>query len=187
MAGEAPSGITVDDVALLQTAVTEVDVSTVRPIYLELIHRLRHAGIAVSDRRAVKFQRLIAGSALICARMAAVPSDLWVLRYTWETDEQRDVIGELVQQAIDRCGEDGAKVHPRAKLHIAPDAESLARDLDRIRGRAEDSGLTDAERSYLRDQLGVLSGRIEWVTEVELRAQLQDRARSLWDRLEISK
>jgi MoxR-like ATPase len=187
MAAEASSGITVEDITLLQAAIPEVDVSSVRPVYLELIHRLRHAGIAVSDRRAVKFQRLIAGSALICARMEAVPSDLWVLRYTWETDEQRDVIGELVQQAIERCGEDGSKVHPRSKLHSAPDEESLARDLDRIRGRADDPALTDGERRYLRDQLGVLSGRIDWVSDPELRAQLQERSRAIWDRLEMSR
>ncbi|HVJ67260.1 MAG TPA: AAA family ATPase [Caulifigura sp.] len=184
MNDEAPSGVTVDDIAQLQTAVADVDVSGIRPVYLELIHRLRHAGIPVSDRRAVKFQRLIAASALICGRAKAVASDLWVLRSTWETDEQRDVIAELVQQAIDRSGDDETRIHPRSRLHAPPDAESLARDLDRIRTRAEDSSATDAERRYLRDQLGVLAGRIDWVTDAGLKTQLQDRARGLWERLE---
>ena len=34
------------------------------PTYVELVHRLRHAGIPVSDRRAVKLQRLMAASAI---------------------------------------------------------------------------------------------------------------------------
>ena len=36
------------------------NLSEVRPIYIELVHRLRHAGIDISDRRVVKLQRLIA-------------------------------------------------------------------------------------------------------------------------------
>ncbi len=63
---DSSSGVTVDDIARLQTAIPEVDVSGLRAAYLELIHRLRHAGIEVSDRRAVKFQRLIAASAIVC-------------------------------------------------------------------------------------------------------------------------
>ncbi|HVW35772.1 MAG TPA: AAA family ATPase, partial [Pirellulales bacterium] len=56
-------GLSVDDLQALQRQLGEVDVVAVRPKYVELIRNLRKAGIAVSDRRAVKLQRLVAASA----------------------------------------------------------------------------------------------------------------------------
>ena len=58
----------VDDVRHLQSALPSVDLGFVRPTYVELVHRLRHAGIPVSDRRAVKLQRLMAASAILSGR-----------------------------------------------------------------------------------------------------------------------
>jgi len=73
--------ISVDDVRVLQSLIRDVDLSGIQSCYVELIHRLRHAGISVSDRRAVRLQRVIAASAVLCGRLNAVASDLWVLRY----------------------------------------------------------------------------------------------------------
>ncbi len=42
--------------------------SATKSTFAELIHRIRHAGIPVSDRRAVKLQRVIAASALLSGR-----------------------------------------------------------------------------------------------------------------------
>ena len=54
----------------LEGRVAAVDLSAARPAYVQLVQRLRRAGIAVSDRRAVKLQRLVAASALMAARAA---------------------------------------------------------------------------------------------------------------------
>ncbi|QDT32155.1 AAA family ATPase [Thalassoglobus polymorphus] len=175
--------VSVDDIRLIQSAVNQVDVSTVRQPYVELVQRLRHAGVTVSDRRAVKFQRLLAASALLCGRMVANPSDLWILRYTWETEEQQEVLATLVSEAINRAsGEVNDSPHPRSKSNHAPDAEALALDLDRIERRLEQElGATDL--SYVQDQLSVLSGRCEWVDSEQTKTFLKDRLKIIWDRL----
>ncbi len=174
------SRVTVDDIRRLQDQVRAVDVTRVRPAYVELIQRLRHAGIAVSDRRAVKFQRLTAASALLCGRDAVEPSDMWVLRHTWDTEEQQEVLATLVGEALERhAAESPGPRHPRAAGDSAPDPEALARDLDRVGARLAQPHLSDADRAYLRDQLCVLAGRCEWVAGEEQRAFLKERAGKL--------
>lgn len=173
--------LSVDEIRGLQAQVRSVDVTQVRPTYVELIQRLRHAGIAVSDRRAVKFQRLIAASALICGRQQAEPSDLWILRHTWDTEEQQDVLQALVSEALEcSAAQSPGPRHPRSKGEATPDAEALGRDLERIGSRLSAPQVSDADRSYLRDQLSVLTARIEWVQGQEQQRFLKQRAGELW-------
>jgi MoxR-like ATPase len=88
--GDIP-GIETEEVRELQGLIPLVDMQEIRPYYIDLIEKLRNAGVQVSDRRAVKLQRLIAASAILCKRTKAYRSDMWVLRYIWDTDEQREV------------------------------------------------------------------------------------------------
>jgi MoxR-like ATPase len=180
-AGAAPAAtVSVAEIGELQSVVRDVDVTRVRPVYVELVQRLRHAGISVSDRRAVKFQRLMAASALLSGRMAVEPSDLWTLRYTWDTEEQQEVLATLVGETLRRHeNESAGQRHPRAAGDSAPDPEALARDLDRIGHRLDNDGLSDGDRSYLRDQLSVLAGRCEWVAGTEQRDFLKNRVQGL--------
>lgn len=87
-AADVTATMHVEDIRRLQAGIAQVDLSQVLNPYLELVHRLRHAGIPISDRRAVKLQRMLAASALLCGRQAAHTSDLWVLRYIWDKQEQ---------------------------------------------------------------------------------------------------
>jgi MoxR-like ATPase len=160
-----------------------VDFSQVRAIYLELVHRLRHAGIAISDRRAVKLQRLQAASALLCGRFVVSPTDLWILRYIWDTEEQQEVIATIVQEAVNRHLDDGVVRHPRAQGNEVPNAEELARDLERLDARINGGDLSPTIRVYLRDQLGVLSGRVPWVADSQQRSFLEEKLERLWERI----
>ncbi|HUG67500.1 MAG TPA: AAA family ATPase [Pirellulaceae bacterium] len=171
----------VDEIRRLQAGIAGVDLSQVLTSYLELVHRLRHAGIPISDRRAVKLQRMLAASALLCGRQVAHASDLWVLRYIWDREEQQEVLASLVQDAIEKSGQqlDGAK-HARAAGHESPDAEVLAFDLERISSRVQVADLSPTERSYLRDQLGVLAGRCQWVSDEQQRTFLDEKVEHLW-------
>src|SRR4051812_45028272 len=92
--------VTTEDVRKLQGLLRAVDLSAVRGPYVELVRRLRHAGIPVSDRRAVKLQRLMAASALLCGRLQVHATDLWVVRYIWDTEEQQDILKSIVQDAV---------------------------------------------------------------------------------------
>ena len=78
--GEPAAVFDVEDIRRLNRMLADVALDGVRTAYVELVHRLRHAGIPISDRRAVKVQRVVAASALLCGRLAANASDLWVLR-----------------------------------------------------------------------------------------------------------
>ncbi|MDB5337761.1 MAG: ravA 2 [Planctomycetaceae bacterium] len=177
----ASPGISIDVIRQLQAAVRTIDVTAIRPAYVDLIQRLRHAGIAISDRRAVKFQRLIAASALLCDRQIAEPSDLWPLRYTWDTVEQQEVLAALVKDAMERhASASTGRVHPRSAGIDKPDVEALARDLDRIAGRLGEKELPAAERSVLRDQLSILAGRCPWVSDAQQQGFLQGRIDEIW-------
>ena len=85
-------------------------------IITEPIAPRRDSGISISDRRVVKLQRLIASSTLICGRLQAQPSDLWVLRYIWDTEDQPEVLNSIVQDAIDKAPKSDPDLpHPRSR------------------------------------------------------------------------
>lgn len=179
---QAETGVSVEEVRQLHGLLHAADLSGVRPRYVELVHRLRHAGIPISDRRAVKLQRLLAASALICGRLRVELSDLWVLRYIWDTEEQQEVLSSLVDDTLKIADLAADGTHPRARGGEAPDAEQLARDLERLAQRLNGE-LPGTERSYVRDQLGVLSARCQWVAGEQQRGFLEGKANELWQKL----
>jgi MoxR-like ATPase len=160
----------------------DVELGAIRQPFAELVHRIRHAGIPVSDRRAVKLQRVVAASALLSGRSEARISDIWVVRHIWDTEEQQEVLASLVDHAIAR-EQPAAGDHPRARSGDGPDAESLARDLDAMEKAASEDSLPDVERAYLRDRLGILEGRCQWVKDETRRAWLEKRVKDLWPRM----
>jgi MoxR-like ATPase len=168
----------------LQHMIWQADLSQVRKPYVELVHRLRHAGIAISDRRAVKLQRLMSASALLCGRCQVNLSDLWVLRYMWDTEEQQDVLAAVVQDAVNSAPhEPEITRHVRASGIDIPDPERLARDLDRIAERATNGTLAEIDRVYLRDQLGLLASRCQWISDEQRRKFLDEQVSQLWSKL----
>jgi MoxR-like ATPase len=172
--------MTVDDVRVLQSMIRDVDLSGIQSCYVELIHRLRHAGISVSDRRAVRLQKVIAASAVLCGRLNAVASDLWVLRYIWDSEEQQTVLESIVQDAITAAGESACNDHPRSAGTDQADAEQLSRDLTRLSDRISQPDLSEADKVYLRDQLGLLAGRCQWVADEQQRVHLEGQVAALW-------
>jgi MoxR-like ATPase len=87
-----------DDLALLQRAVADVDLTPVRDTYAEIVRALRGQGVAFSDRRAVKAQKTFAATALLAGRSTAELADLAPLVYLW-TDRRdepamRRILGE---------------------------------------------------------------------------------------------
>lgn len=184
----AATGITIEQIRELQAAVARVDLSKTIPLLDDLIKRLRKAGIPVSDRRAVKLQRPIAASALLCGRTVAQRSDLWVMRYIWDTDEQREAIAQMVQEVLDKCDEsDLASAHPRARGGSAPDPEELAREFEKISERLQQAVGQPTELAIVRDRLSLLVGRCAWVIDGQARTFLQSKADTLWKQLEPAK
>ena len=175
------STYSLDDIRQMHALLARVDLSEVRSMYIELVHRLRHAGIDISDRRVVKLQRLIAASALVCGRLQSQPSDLWILRYIWDNEDQPEVLSSIVQDAIGKTkSADEQNTHPRSRNVELPDPESLARDLARIKDRLAEPDLPTTERTYLFDRLGLLAGRCQWVADEQQRTHLESEIEALW-------
>lgn len=197
---QSTSSVTIDDIWQLHTQLAHVNLTDARSQMVELIRRLRQAGIGISDRRAVKLQRLVAASALLCGRTDANVSDLWVFRYIWDNLEQQELLNGIVQETL--AGQtDRPQAHPRARGDERPDPESLSRELDAIAREMEQAGQAngepdkaDADENYsllnnatiarLRDRLGVLAGRCEWVEGATQRSFLKKQIDGLWARLD---
>jgi MoxR-like ATPase len=169
----------IEDVRQLHRALPQVDLSDVRSAVVDLVARLRHAGIAISDRRAVKLQRLIGASSLLSGRQQARVSDVWVFRYIWDTVEQQEVLASVVHEVLSKATA-GAADHPRSRGDDTPDAEGLARDLEEIATTLADGKSEAAERSALLDRLGLLASRCQWVKDERQRTILVNRVEELW-------
>lgn len=185
--GERPVGLHAETVRELQQQLRDVTFDEIQPAYVELVRRLRLAGIKVSDRRAVKLQRLVAASALLCGRRNAIKSDLWVLRYIWDTEEQQEVIAAIVNNALESVDDSSnEKSHPRAKGQDAPNPELIAGELRRIAGRLEEVTLSDAERAQHRDELGLIASHCEWVANANQREFLKSEISKMWEKFEAA-
>lgn len=180
---QSTATLSVDEIRRVQSILPEVDLTAVRSRYIDVVKRLRRAGIPISDRRAVKLQRLIAASSVLCGRATANGTDLWVLRHIWDTEEQREVIAAIVQEFVDRSEpEEFHAAHPRARGDL-PDPDELARELDRVQAALAGES-ADADRSVYRDQLGLLAGRCAWVPDVQQRTFLEEKVRQAWESVE---
>jgi MoxR-like ATPase len=172
--------VAVEELRQLQRQLAQVELDLLRPAYNELVLRLRQTGIPISDRRAVKLQRLVAASALLCGRLQAQQTDLWVLRYIWDTEDQREVIAAIVQDAVDKAPvAEKSAAHPRSQGNL-PSAEELSRDLEALSDKLAQADLPPTERATIRDQLGVLAGRIPWVPSQQQRDHLQEQLDEVW-------
>jgi MoxR-like ATPase len=172
------------DVRVLHRALVQVGLEGVHADVVNLVQQLRRAGVQVSDRRAVKVQRLVAASALLCGRSVAERSDLWVFRHIWDTEEQREVLASLVADAIGEIPERAA-VHPGALAGRRPNAEALARDFDALAAEVAAGASDEVARARWQDRLRALAARCEWVASDTARQFLRQRAEGLWQQAGI--
>jgi MoxR-like ATPase len=142
---------------------------------------MRNAGLLISDRRAVKLQRMIAASALICKRNKAIVSDLWILKHIWDTEEQREIIANIVNAHI---AEDVTEdQHPRARSNSAPNAEEIYQDVQNLIQQWGLPGTTVSEKSLIKDRLLHLNNRAEWIGNETQRKYVQEPIDTLWKQI----
>lgn len=173
--------ITAAEVGRLQATLSQVDLQAVRPVYATLVAQLRQAGVPVSDRRAVKLQRLLAASALLSQRATATAADAWVLRYIWDTDEQREVIAGLVNAVVE--ADETPNPHPRAHLSPEPDADALFAEATTLTAQWDAPDATPAGRAVIKDRLRYLNGRGQWLSNPVQRAYVQAPLDALWQKI----
>jgi MoxR-like ATPase len=90
----------VSDLDLVTAAARAADLSRVRPHLAHAIRLLRGAGIALSDRRLVKVQRLMAAAAAMAGRDRATDADLWPLVLAVPTREQQSLARETLRDVL---------------------------------------------------------------------------------------
>lgn len=176
---ESAATLTAVDLREFQKAVRSVDLAPVREAYLDLVIKLRHAGMDISDRRAVRLQRVIAASALLCGRMEGRVSDLWVLRHVWDREEQIEVIESIVAAAL-ATTDDDATDHPQSRANRAPDPDVLASGLDDVAARLA----ADPADAAAADELRLLTSRLDWLPAGVAKDDLSRRADALWKKIE---
>ncbi|MEJ1241943.1 AAA family ATPase [Chryseolinea sp. T2] len=173
--------ITPAEIIDLQQQSRKVDLAPVRKQLIDVIHNLRTTGIKVSDRRAVKIQNLIAASALISNRTTAALSDLWVLKYIWDTEEQIEILAGIIDSIIERDEEPNA--HPQARYNKVPNAEELMKEVQMLGARWESSNLSFEERNIVKDKLRYVQTRCNWVAKNEHKDHIQNEIDQLWKKM----
>lgn len=165
----------------LQRDCRQIDLSNIRKQYIQVIYSLRNTGIKVSDRRAVKLQNLIAASALSCGRTVATLSDLWVLKYIWDTEEQMEILNALVNNVIEKDNE--TATHLQAFAHKLPNAEEIFSDVKLLLKKWNEGNLTFEEQNMVKDKLRYLQSRCDWVKNREQKQFIQQEIELLWKKI----
>jgi MoxR-like ATPase len=177
----AESSVTASELDALRHAVFRIDLAPVVEAHREAVFKVRDLGIALSDRRAVKVMKLVAASAVLCGRAGAQPSDLWVLRYVWDREEQIEALAALINGILEQHAAEPEK-HPLAAPRRAVDGEELSRQLDALEGElAGKLSLTAAAR--LRERLAGLADQAAWLGDARTRDHLLQRTRQYLSRL----
>ena len=91
----------------LSAAAKRVELGGVRDLYAQAVRTLRKRGIALTDRRLVRAQRLVAAAAALAGRSAASAADLWPLvAAVPRRDEQaaaREALAPLLAESENRA------------------------------------------------------------------------------------
>ncbi|MDR3636280.1 MAG: AAA family ATPase [Isosphaeraceae bacterium] len=178
----AASSVSAGDLRALSREVHDVDLRPVAERYAEVIFKIRDLGVALTDRRAVKLLKLVAASAVLCGRSAARVSDLWVLRYVWDREEQIGPLGSLIAGVIESHAGEPA-THPLAIAQEPVDGETLARQVETAEAESRVPALSVAAVARLRERVAELADRAAWVGDEASRAYLLDRTRRIFERL----
>lgn len=167
-----------EEIRALQQQSREVDLSPIRTQYVNLIHTLRNTGIKVSDRRAVKIQNIIAASALMCNRKEAILSDLWVLKYIWDTEEQIEILAGIIDQVIEKDLDEQA--HPQALFNKVPNPEDVMKEVELLKNKWSDERLSFEEQNIIKDKLRYIQTRCNWIKNQEHKQHIQAEIEGLW-------
>jgi MoxR-like ATPase len=115
---------TLSELDVLARATRAVDLAPAQGALAHSVRLLRQAGIALTDRRTVRVQRLIAAAATLAGRTQASQADLWPLLYAVPTAEAqalardvlRDVLAASKNEALPAAAEE-ASLGPIARAH----------------------------------------------------------------------
>jgi MoxR-like ATPase len=96
----APRVASLQSLDVVARAARGADLGPVRPHLAQALRTLRAAGIALSDRRAVKVQRLVAAAAALAGRATPGVADLWPLVYAVPTKESQALARDVLRDVL---------------------------------------------------------------------------------------
>jgi MoxR-like ATPase len=173
--------VAASELAALSSRIQEVELGSVLDPYIEVVFKVRDLGVALSDRRVVKILKLVAASALLCGRKAAAISDLWVLRYVWDREEQIEPLAALVNGLLEKQGSEPDS-HALAAVPPRPDGEALARQLEQLQQQMK-AKLSLGAVARLREQLAALADQAAWLPDANGRGHLLRQVRACLEQL----
>ena len=170
-----------DDIRELQKLCKKVDLNNILSEYLTVILELRSVGIKISDRKVVKLQNLIAASTVLSGRKVAQISDLWVLRYIWDTEDQIEILSGIIDKHLEELTEE--KRHPQSEIGLKANPELLAKELEELTTQWDNEETTNEERVKLKDNLKFIQTRVDWLDDVNKRQFLKEKIDGIWQRM----
>ncbi|HZZ81755.1 MAG TPA: AAA family ATPase [Gemmataceae bacterium] len=166
----------------LSRLIPQVELAPIMDAYVDVVFKIRDMGIAYSDRRAVKVLKLIAASALLCDRREPNASDLWVLRYVWDREEQIEPLAALVDGILEQHADAPAR-HPLAVVTHQVDGDDLARQLTDVEKQLGDKKLSLTAVARLKERIADLADQAAWLPDSQGRTHLLDRTRRCMEQL----
>jgi MoxR-like ATPase len=97
---EVPHVADLADLDLLAGQVRQVRMDEARSALAQAVRGLRAAGLALSDRRIVKTQRLVAAATVLAGRSVATEADLWPLFYVMPTREAQAAAQDALRDTL---------------------------------------------------------------------------------------
>jgi MoxR-like ATPase len=147
---EAPAAqASLRDLDALIAAAREVDVAAVRPALAQAIRTLRREGVTLSDRRAVRTQRLVAAAAALSGRDHATEADLWPVITAVPTREEQSAAREALRDLL-RRSESGALMAAAEEVTASPFARAtrLVAVAERVLGESHALEGDDARAAW---------------------------------------
>lgn len=175
---KTPPTVTPELITALQAQAKQVNLSPIINTYVDVIHNIRNTGINVSDRRAVKLQNLIAASAVMCHREEAILSDLWVLKYVWETEEQIEILEGIINNIIENDITESS--HPQALYNKAPNPEDVIKEVNLLKEQWANESLSFEEQNIIKDKLRYIQSRADWISNPEQKQYIKTEIDALW-------
>lgn len=97
---DLPQLANVEHLDALAGAAAKADLAAIRPHLAHAIRVLRSAGVRLTDRRAVKVQRLVAAAATLDGRTTATRADLWPILFAVPSAEAQAVAREALRDVL---------------------------------------------------------------------------------------
>jgi MoxR-like ATPase len=109
-------------------------------------------------------------------------SDLWVLRYVWDREEQIAPLASLINGVLEQH-RDAQPSHPLSAPPERIEGEELARQFDVLERELQNGRQSLTALARLRERAAELADLAAWVTHEQSRKHLLDRAGKILERL----